>query len=275
MKKLVYVLSALISCMFFTAPVQADVIFEPEDSFYQSHAKDCEYVSRQFTANGPEGKVIVYESPESPEVVDTWENGHKVTVSHTYEDKDGVLWGVCESGGWMPMQYMEVVYDNISFMEEHAAEIKEQSGRLDGQAGEKIYFWKYPGSEVAYKASIQAEPPSYEQVYEDSQGRQWGYVVYYYGDRDVWVCMDQPAADYGQLYPQGAPKESLKDGEEEEPTEASSAEEGGQDNEGQDTPGRIQPKRENGSIILAAALVAIVVLVTAALLVVLKRKGRK
>ncbi len=273
MKRLFFLIGALISCMFFAAPVQADVIFEPEDSFYQAHAADCEYVERQFTANGPEGKVIVYESPESPKVVDTWENGHKADISHTYEDRDGILWGVGRNGGWMPMEYMEVVYDNISFMEEHAAEIQGQSGVLDGKVGEAFYFWKYPGSEVAYKASIEENPPSYEQVYTDSQGRQWAYVVYYYGDKDVWICIDQPAADYGQLYPQGAAQETVQDGAEaKEP--AGNPADSSQDTKAQQSEGRIQPKRENGTILLAAALVGAVVLVTALLFVWMKKKGK-
>ncbi len=278
MKKWLYFLGITLSCILFTISAHADVLFEPEDSFYQEHRSECTYVSRQFTANGPEGKVIVYESPESSKVVDTWENGHQATVAYTYEDKGGTVWGVCESGGWMPMEYMEVVYDNISFTEQHAADIKTQQGTLDKKEGEKINFWKYPGSEVSYEGEIWDTALSYEDVYEDSEGHQWGSVVYYYGYRDVWVCIDQPTADFQQLYPNGAPQGNTTDKDSAEGSEVSKTDGNNQDIKDTDNPGsssresRIEPKKDYGTMILAAVLVGCVVLVTLLLLLLLKKR---
>lgn len=56
---------------------------EPADSFYEQHASQCAYVNRCFTADGSDGTVILYESPESAKVMDTWENGFRVYLSHT------------------------------------------------------------------------------------------------------------------------------------------------------------------------------------------------
>ena len=43
----------------FPKDVHADVIWEPEDSFYKMHADDCVYHNRYYIANGPDGKVTV------------------------------------------------------------------------------------------------------------------------------------------------------------------------------------------------------------------------
>ena len=132
MKKIFYVFTALICYMLLSIPVKADVIWEPFDSFYEAHADECEYMGRFFTANGPDGKVILYKSPELPEVVAEWENGHKAYIHFTYRDQSGILWGIYDdyqdTVGWVPMDYMEVIYDSISFHEEHSAQITERSG---------------------------------------------------------------------------------------------------------------------------------------------------
>lgn len=265
MKKWIYLLGAAISCMLFTITPKADVVFEPDDSFYHAHALECTYVGRQYTANGPDGQVSVYESPQSPKTVDTWQNGRQETVYFTYEGQDGITWGVGQDGGWVPMEYMQVVYDNISFMEEHEAEIKSQGGTLESQPkGSKIYFWKYPGSQVNYEGSIEDGPLSYEKTYEDSEGNSWGYIGYYYGYRDVWVCIGQPTADYGQIYPQGAPEESLQENRQDKSSQHT--QEGAQ---------RIEPKRDYTMAVWAAVLVIAVMAVTVLLLALLKKKAGK
>ena len=264
MKKWICLLEAIICCMLFSVTPKADVLFEPDDSFYHAHASDCTYVGRQYIANGPDGKVIVYESPQSPEAVDTWQNGQQETIYFTY-DQEGVAWGVGQDGGWVPMEYLQVVYDNISFMEEHETEIKSQSGSLESlPKGTQIYFWKYPGSQVTYEGSIEDNPISYDKVYADSEGKNWGYINYYYGHREVWVCIDQPEADYEQLYPQG-------NGEDERSSE-------GQADSSQHTEDdtqRIEPKRDYTMVLWAAALVIAVAAVTVFLLVLLKKKAGK
>lgn len=163
MKKRTRQCAVLICCILFTIvgsmvsvlPVSADIIWEPEDMFYNDHASECTYVNRAFTANGPDGIVIVYKNPESPQKVTQLENGTVIYISYTYQDSDGILWGIYENTnakktGWMPMEYMEIVYDSISFAEEFQEEIVgavEQD--LDSQyLGQEIYLWEYPGAEM-------------------------------------------------------------------------------------------------------------------------------
>lgn len=203
-KKVFFVAVAALCCMLGALSVKADVIWEPMDSFYGEHSSECVYVNRQYTANGPDGKVILYVSPEVPEPVTVWENGHTAVISFTYEDRDGILWGIYDDyngmTGWMPMDYMEVVYDSIAFREEHAAELVEQSGELEGvPKGEEFRFWEYPGSQEYFTQPMDDYAPEYYCVYVDERGHSWGCVGYYFGIRDVWVCLDEPSADYAQL----------------------------------------------------------------------------
>ncbi|MEY8516601.1 hypothetical protein AALC25_06620 [Lachnospiraceae bacterium 29-84] len=259
MKKKVCFLCAVLCAMMYAAPVKADVIWTPEDSFYQRHESECNYEERQYTANGPNGEVEVYESPESPKVVDTLENGAKTSVSVTYTDKEGVVWGSYLQGGWMPMEYMDVIYDSISFRQDHAAEITEEPGALDEDyLRETIYVWKYPASEECYGM----EPgefefvPEYDSVYVDPDGLRWGNMPYFYGYRDVWICISEPTADVRELYPDGVPKQ--------EP-----------EAQGQKQGDKIVPKANHGREAFAIAAVAVVVLATAGLLVVLRRSSKR
>jgi hypothetical protein len=33
---------------------------------------------------------------------------------------------------------------------------------------------------------------SFNTVYEDPEGRRWGYISYFYGYRDFWICLTAP-----------------------------------------------------------------------------------
>lgn len=274
MKKRFYVFAALICYLLFFIPVKADVIWEPEDSFYESHANECEYVGRTFTANGPDGKVILYKSPELPEVVTVWENGQKAYIYFTFVDSDGIEWGICDDHngtiGWMPMDYMEVVYDSTSFFEEHSEQITEQFGELDeSYQGQDIFLWRYPGSIEYDSMHFDDFPPSYDYVYMDENGNSWGLVGYWYGYRSVWICLSAPNADLDQLYPNGAPVH--------ETVQTSDTSNEGLAPAAPDSPEnipRIVPKSKSEIIPLTISLVALTVAVTTALLLLLKRKKK-
>lgn len=274
-----YVFWGIMLCFLISViPAKADVIWEPQNSFYEQHSSECNYVNRQYSANGPDGVVIVYESPESDKVTATWENGHKVWISFTYEDERGILWGISEEeeNGWMPMDYMKVVYDFISFEEEYGSQIKEQSGEIDGQyQNAMIYFWKYPASEQYSTMDLQSfgpeYMPQYDGLYTDEAGHQWGKIGYYYGIRSVWVCLDAPTADHAALYPDGAPQIGKEDrsedmAQQDPETEQQQMPEGG-------TAERIKPQTGDNMVMVAVALVILVVLVTVVLLLLLKRRG--
>lgn len=70
MKRYIYtILSQIFSfflLLFLITPssVSADVIFEPENSFYSRHSPECTYVNRNYTANGD---ITYRKSPDSPQ----------------------------------------------------------------------------------------------------------------------------------------------------------------------------------------------------------------
>lgn len=213
MKKMIRILCVVLILLMLPIQVSADIIYEPwDDSFYEEHRDQCEYHSRSYTANGPNGDVTIYESPESAWEKKTVPNGEGLWISYIYEDTDGTLWGCTEIWdeniiGWVPMDYLNLIYDGISFDEEHSHEYRNEDGQLDSQyRGQTIYFWDYPGCEASswYTLSEEAEYlPEYRVLYTDADGRTWGKLSYFMGHRDSWICLDDPTADFDTLYPEG------------------------------------------------------------------------
>ena len=264
MKKWICIMALLCYCVVCMQPVRADIIWEPEDGFYSKHIDECVYVNRLYTANGPDNIVIIYKNPESPSVVSRLTNGERMNISYVYTDQDGIEWGYADETGWTPMAYLEVVYDAISFEEAYADEIKAQSGSLDAAYMEKeILLWQYPGSENFYAVSPGENGtnlPEYSAVFTDEQGRDWGNTAYYYGYKDVWICLDEPDAPFEKLYPDNAP-------ERRRPNAEDAVLESGA--------GRIAPKWNSGVIVFVCAAVGILVFVTAILLIKWKKREEK
>ena len=82
----------LLAAFLLPLTAQADVIYEPFDSFYEQHRRECTYIARNFTAMGPNGDVTLYTSPEDASVVKTYPNGTVLDVSYSYQADDGVIW---------------------------------------------------------------------------------------------------------------------------------------------------------------------------------------
>lgn len=205
-------LCLILALIFLLAPaVQADVIYEPEDTFYWSHRGECQYHNRVYYAAGPDNVAEVYRSPVSAAVVERVKNGKEIWVSHIYGDENGISWGYCENAeedwmGWVPMEYLLLKYDSTAFIEEFADRIGEESGEL--AASGEVYFWNYPGSADAMTFTVEEDyVPYYDQVFVDDGGRKWGYIGYHMGIRNVWVCLDAPTADYRTLYAESAPQQ--------------------------------------------------------------------
>ncbi|MDE6750738.1 MAG: hypothetical protein K2K21_17000 [Lachnospiraceae bacterium] len=271
MKKWIYFLGMITCFLFCTISVRADLIWEPQDDFYEKHSSECTHVNRQFIADGPDGVVILYKSPESAEETATWENGYQTWISFTYEDEQGIVWGfpseLEEKSGWVPMEYMKVVYDSISFMEEHSSQIENRNGFLDeSHKDDIIYLWKYPGSDGGSSVNMQnwENMPDYSSVYVDEEGRSWGYVGYFYGYRSLWICLDNPTAEYEELYPNGAPQYGVEDDKESKEGETQATENLSTE--------RIKPQTHQRTIVVVITLMAAVVLITIVLLVMLKKQ---
>ena len=216
MKRIFSLILALMLLPALVPAVSADVIVEPQDSFYWEHRGECIRTERCYFADGPENVAVVYRSPESAAVVVRVKNGLELWISYVYEDENGYSWGLCEYYGeedhwvgWIPMDYLLLKYDSICFREEFAHRIEEKTGVIPVQETGRVHFWGYPGSDTlwAYMELTAHYLPEYQAVFTDDAGREWGYVNYYAGMRDVWVCLSNPTADYRTLYAEAEPQQ--------------------------------------------------------------------
>lgn len=180
-------------------PASADLIWEPQDSFYEKHRDECAYVGRRYELAGYDGTVSVWSAPGG-RVTATVSNGERGTV-HFRWSGNGVDWGYVygysgnrNDGGWIPMDDLSPVYDSIQFTEDHEAEIV--SGDPVPVEFRSAVLYSYPGGPAGRvleeDAAYMPFSEVFSSVYTDENGLRWGYVGYYMGRRDDWVCLDDP-----------------------------------------------------------------------------------
>lgn len=214
MKRIFSLLFVLVLVLTMAPAVRADIIYIPNDFFLDGHWDECTEVRRVFTARA---EVNVYKSPKSDQIAGTLAEGQTIHVYYTWTDEDGNEWGYIERydpeySGWLPMAYMALQYDHISFREDygHLFTKLESWTMLDGElVGQEVWFWDYPGSDRGNPWLMNSQPgflPEYQTVYTDSDGLEWCYVDYYMGRRDFWICLSDPTADFAALYPEGSPE---------------------------------------------------------------------
>lgn len=266
MKRLLrFSLAAALLAALLLPTAMADVIWEPRDSFYAAHAEECEYLFRRYTANGAEGYVTLYQSPQSARQRENVPNGETLGCSYTYTDARGETWGGVngdggELRGWVRLSDCLAAPDYITFEEAHGAEFTDfdpaYAGALDGV--EQVVLWTYPGSGAAEAEGIDAEwfqdrglADQFSRCYTDPEGNYWGYVGYCYGIRNTWLCLSDPANAQLETIPGIVPES----GEAVPPAE------------------RV-PAPSPGVTWLAAVLVLAAAVVTAALIPILSRRHR-
>lgn len=222
---------AAVFCVLTGQKAYGDMIWTPEDSFLEEHGRECEYVGRRYYANGPKGYIRVMKKPGNADVIDYIANGPVFYVSMAYDNGSSRRWGLVqyhmdEEGipvedygwetqdgaivGWIDMAHLTAVYDNQSFMEEHAAQITEvdeaTAPKVSMPKSGVIYLWQYPGSGVSGGSleSLLGEM-QIDKTYEDSDGILWGYAGYYYGHRNFWINLSDPGEENPAVYPPQEP----------------------------------------------------------------------
>ena len=225
MKRLTALLLATILMLTLSTTALADVIWIPEDPFLEDHMAECVRIDRSYRTLT---EVTVYENPESIGVEGTLPQGDAVGIYYIYTDENGNQWGYCEKyeseiHGWVAMAYMDLIYDYISFNEDYGDTFLDEDGRLSEEfADDTVWFWNYPGSDTGEQFDMDAWAgdylPEYDTVYQDEQGRSWGYVSYYFGFRHFWICLDAPTADFDTLFPDGEPQVEITSPDETIPT---------------------------------------------------------
>lgn len=260
MKKLVTPLLCLCLLLSLTVTASADILWEPYTNAYYDYDK-VETVAAAYVV--PEGMTVnVYESPETPAVLTTWQAGTRVYVGFR-QTVDGQVWGVgyaygdYENEGWFRLGRLQKEYSHNDFMSTFGADCTEDESLVltaDDITG-TVHTWTYPGSGTD-AGSIPAEAVggdynngviSFRTIYTDPDGGRWGHVGYYMG-RVGWVYLEDPCAAETPLFIQ-TPVNTVTDSS---PTE--------------------EPPAPGLSLWLVAALTAAVVAATAVLLALTRRK---
>ncbi len=217
MKRFATLLLILVLCLSLGMTALADVVYEPEDDFYEKHRDECYYENRVYIASGEAGFAAVKKSPTSNKTLKELPNGEEVYVSYIWGQEGG--WGLMDGTGWISMKELTVKYDSISFEQEHGREflLLEEPELLDLSGCEGFGLWEYPGDKAPYaRLSWTGDdawfsgPPddlTFNTIYEGPDGLRWGYMHYYYGHRDFWVCLSEPDAKGTAAEPTAPPVE--------------------------------------------------------------------
>ncbi len=234
MKKMLLV----IICFALALPVYADVIIEPDDSFYSKHRGEMVEERRDYYVNGENGWLAVAEKPGSKQTVWTVQNGEFLHIMYVYAD-GWDLWGIVErrtadgenwESGWVPMEKLSLKYDHISFRDEYGDLFTSYTGDYATvKAADKLVLWTWPGSgEIAAEWNVPANMEwnnnilDVQDVYTDTDGREWGNLIYWSGIRGTWLCLDDPSntaipafhpAPAVRLNPAATPDENAQTGD--------------------------------------------------------------
>ena len=200
MKRFLKLLSAFLMGMALVlsaaVPACADVIWEPEDEFYQAHWEECTRVNRGYTLAGAGGSVELWSAPDGT-VLKKLENGGARNIAYCWTD-GGTEWGYTEWGlddrdpGWVRMEDMKLIYDSQEFMKDHSEEIETVDPiTVDFRSVKLFPYPNGPESRATVMNDLE-ESIQFETVYTDEAGLRWGYVAYQYGIRQRWICLDEP-----------------------------------------------------------------------------------
>ncbi len=145
MKRFATLLLILVLCRSLGMTALADVVYEPEDDFYEKHRDECYYENRVYIASGEAGFAAVKKNPKSNKTLKELPNGEEVYVSYIWGREGG--WGLMDGTGWISMKELTVKYDSISFEQEHGREflLLEEPELLDLSGCEGFGLWEYPG----------------------------------------------------------------------------------------------------------------------------------
>ena len=208
------IIAAASVAIFLGATVYADVISVPDNAFYRSAYKNCEYINwRSFDVLEDSN---ILKSPLKTTVVNKVKKGDTVDIGFTYTDKNGDVWGCCmfdkrsalgrSTDGWIKMSKVSEIYSTFTFIDEHSDEFSDYSGELDDYIPqEKVVLWEYPYSENCY--SVKAEDwftkENYpfkneiaDKCWTDENGNMWIYSGKWatkdFGYNDRWVFLPAP-----------------------------------------------------------------------------------
>ena len=204
-------IAILVVCLFlmpsFTA--YADVIVEPENDFYARYKSHIIYLGRSFTANGEGGSVSVKKEPGARGDMAILPNGSATYIQYSCL-YDGDFWGFTfEHSGWIKLDQMFVLYDYVAFAEDHLDELYLYTGDYaEIKKDAAAVVWPWPGAESSLWTFEDLDTDNFRVslAYKDKDGREWGFVTYLYGNRNIWICLSDPLnRDLPALIPEPEP----------------------------------------------------------------------
>jgi len=191
------VFAIVMAFLLLLAPIKAyaDVIFEPDNDFYKQHEAQILFLGRTFCANGTDGSASVKKEPGAKSDTAEIQNGETTYIQYSCLF-NGDYWGfTSEYSGWVKMDQMLVLYDYVAFEEDHQAELYTYSGDYAEikKTGAAV-AWPWPGADAPLWTIENLDTTNFSvtYAYKDEEGREWGFVSYIYGSRNIWVCLSDP-----------------------------------------------------------------------------------
>ena len=209
---------------------RADAIIEPRNDFYSAHKGRCVAVGRYFCANGRNGAASMRKEPGAKREIFSVDNGAIIFIDATY-DYNGEIWGVADTqySGWILMDELLVVYDYISFEEDHGDEFYTYKGSYDAvYEAEDIALWTWPGSGGLIRMLEPSRYPAFSpeniltykiasKTWKDDEGREWMFMLSKYATG--WICISDLANTDIPAFNEAPPPVLRQPGDEETPAD--------------------------------------------------------
>lgn len=212
MKRILTLALLMLLCLSLAAPALADVIYEPEDAFYKSHKDECTYVNQSYivTASGAD----ICTKPGGSRI-GSYAAGETIYSDYNYTDpKTGDVWGnaMFRDGndwkeGWVCLTGMQIVYDYRAFEAEYGEKFYGTDGGVC-LCDTAVVEWAYPGAPEPLRIMEREDRPDADESvrdeltlylgntrFDDENGNQWGFLGYWRGRRNSWVCLTDPDAE--------------------------------------------------------------------------------
>ncbi|MDR0784009.1 MAG: hypothetical protein LBE83_09685 [Propionibacteriaceae bacterium] len=174
-----------------------DAIVQPNNDFWEQHLEQMVRLDREFVVFSATGSVDVQTAPDLTTVVKNLTSGDILMLDYTCL-YDGSYWGYSlEHEGWIDMEQLRLLKDYADYYDEHQDEFYPYQGGLAAvQETGAALVWRWPGADwPLWTLSFDAETLTSQMIswaYRDADGRQWGFIDYYDGNQNFWICLSDP-----------------------------------------------------------------------------------
>jgi len=176
--------------------VNADLVTQPSNDFFDRYGNDCIYLGRSFIANGADGFVQVKNEPGSNRGGPEIENGEVIYMDYSCLYK-GEFWGFTQQhSGWVKIDgQLLVLYDYVAFGEDYLGDFYTYKGNYaEIKETKAAVAWPWPGADSHLWTIEDLDTTNFRvlHAYKDEQEREWGFVTYLYGSPNIWFCLSDP-----------------------------------------------------------------------------------